>query len=199
MTSRADEADTAVEGASGRLAAAAGSSAAGTPSPPGALPVLVLGYGNTLRRDDGVGVQVAERLADDARLMPDIEGGRVIVSTAHQLTPEVALDFAAASLVVLIDADLAGLAGAVVVRELTADGEPGSDERAAPGSSSHHVGARELLALARELAGAAPPTVCIGIGVADLELGEGLSGPVQEALPRAVEVVFGIVEQHLEG
>jgi hydrogenase maturation protease len=164
-----------------------------------ARPVLVLGYGNTLRRDDGVGVHVAEQLAGDPRLVPAIEGGRVIVSTAHQLTPEVALDFAAASLVVLIDADTAELPGSIVVRELTVAGEPGGDERAAPGSSSHHVGARELLALARELAGASPRAVSIGIGVADLALGEGLSASVEGALPRAVDVVVGLVEQQLQG
>lgn len=164
-----------------------------------ALPALVLGYGNTLRRDDGVGVRVAERLAKDARLAPAIQAGRVIVSTAHQLTPEVALDLAAASLVVLIDADMAELPGVIVVRELTAGGASGGDERAAPGSSSHHVGAIELLALARELAGAAPRAVSIGIGVADLELGEGLSGPVEDAVPRAVEAAVEMVSQHRVG
>jgi hydrogenase maturation protease len=175
------------------------SSVVGTPNVSGVLPVLVLGYGNTLRRDDGVGVQVAERVAEDARLEPAIQAGRLIVSTVHQLTPELALDFAAASLVVLIDADMAELPGVIVVRELTAAGASGGAERVAPGSSSHHVGALELLALARELVGAAPRAVSIGIGVTDLGLGEELSGPVEDALPRAVEVVVEVVSQHCAG
>jgi hydrogenase maturation protease len=144
-------------------------------------------------------VQVAERLAEDARLEPAIQAGRVIVSTAHQLTPELALDFAAASLVVLIDADMAELPGVIVVRELTAGGAAAGDAHAEPGSSSHHVGALELLALARELVGAAPRAMSVGIGVTDLELGEGLSGPVEDALPRAVEVVVEMVSQHRVG
>jgi hydrogenase maturation protease len=177
----------------------ASSSVVGAPAVPEIRPVLVLGYGNTLRRDDGVGVFVAECLAKDARLAPDIQGGRVIVTTAHQLTPEVALDFAAASLVVLIDADMAELPGAIVMRDLTAGGAAAGDARAEPGSSSHHVGAAELLALAHELSGASPRALAVGIGVADLELGEGLSEPVEDALTRAVAMVIGMVDEHLEG
>ena len=168
------------------------------------LPVLVLGYGNTLRRDDGVGVCVADAVAADARLAQAIQEGRVTVVTAHQLTPEVALDFAAASLVVLVDAAAQELPGVIGVHELGAPGPadapagtaPGA-ERSGSGSSSHHVDATELLALARELTGATPRAVSIGIGVVDLELGEGLSEPVQAAVPRAVDAVVGIVSAHL--
>ena len=60
--------------------------------------VLVIGYGNTLRTDDGVGRLAAERLADDPRL----DGVRVI--GRHQLTPELALDVSQAALVVFVDA-----------------------------------------------------------------------------------------------
>lgn len=177
---------------------------AGVRPPADSLPVLVLGYGNTLRRDDGVGVCVADAVAADARLAQAIRDGRVTVATAHQLTPEVALDFAAASLVVLVDAAGQELPGAIGVYDLSAPGPADASvgagegaDRSRPGSSSHHVDAAELLALARELTGATPRAVGIGIGVADLELGEGLSEPVQAAVPRAVDAVVGIVSAHL--
>ena len=48
--------------------------------------VLVIGYGNVLRSDDGVGWHVTERLASDARF------ASVTVLQRHQLTPELALD-----------------------------------------------------------------------------------------------------------
>jgi hydrogenase maturation protease len=60
--------------------------------------VLVVGYGNSLRGDDGVGWHAAGRLAADPRLA----GARVLAR--HQLTPELAVDVAQASLVVLVDA-----------------------------------------------------------------------------------------------
>jgi hydrogenase maturation protease len=155
--------------------------------------VLVLGYGNTLRRDDGVGVRVAELMADDPRF------AGVEVRTAYQLTPEVALDIAAASLVVFVDADVRALPGFIEVHELgTTDAlAAGLAERhrgrVDAGASSHHVGADEVLALARELVGAEPRAFALGIGVADLELGEGLSPPVEAALPRVLDVVARLV------
>jgi hydrogenase maturation protease len=141
--------------------------------------VLVIGYGNTLRRDDGVGVRAAELLRAEPRFAD------VHVLAVHQLTPELAMDIGAASLVIFVDADTAAEPGTVHVRALsTAEPSAGGS-----GASSHHVGAAELVALARELMGATPDAVAIGIGVADLEMGEGLSPAVEAALPTVVETV----------
>lgn len=159
--------------------------------------VLVIGYGNTLRRDDGVGVRAAELMAADPRF------AGVEVRTAYQLTPELSLGLGTASLVVFVDADARGLPGAIDVRELSAGAGAAADmssppgpERADQGASSHHVGADEVLALARELTGASPRAVAVGIGVADLELGEGLSAPVESSLPRVVDAVARYIAEH---
>jgi hydrogenase maturation protease len=145
---------------------------------------LVIGYGNTLRRDDGVGARVAELLAADARLA----GADVLA--VHQLTPELALDIGAASLVVFVDADAAAEPAEVDVRRLTSSPAPGSTD---PGASSHHVGAAELLALARSLTGHAPPAFTVAVGVADLGIGEGLSAEVERALPMILDSVAELV------
>jgi hypothetical protein len=55
------------------------------------------------------------------------------------------------------------------------------------------------MALARELVGASPRAFALGIGVADLELGEGLSAPVEAALPRVLDVVARLVADHPRG
>ena len=60
-------------------------------------PILIIGYGNPLRSDDGIGWYVAERLAQQW-------GDQVDVITAHQLTPEHAEALAEASLAFFIDA-----------------------------------------------------------------------------------------------
>ena len=212
-----------------------------TPGAPGAVAsggtvergILVIGYGNTLRRDDGVGVRAAEMMAADSRF------AGVEVLMAYQLTPELSLDIATASLVVFIDADVRGLPGSIEVRELgagapaatspaTAPASPATAaagptpvsvpalgeasarsvaeasalpdrERADPGASSHHVGADELLALARELSGATPRALAVGIGVSDFELGEGLSAPVEAALPRVLDLVARRIADHRPG
>ena len=64
--------------------------------------VLVVGYGNPLRSDDGIGWHAARLLATDPRL------DRARVLTRHQLAPELAEDVSRASLVVLVDAAAEG-------------------------------------------------------------------------------------------
>jgi Ni,Fe-hydrogenase maturation factor len=219
-----------------------------TPGAPGAVAsggtvergILVIGYGNTLRRDDGAGVRAAEMMAVDPRF------AAVEVLMVYQLTPELSLDIATASLVVFIDADVRGLPGSIEVRELGAGAPAGTSpatapassaaapaspataaagttpvsvpaldeasarsvaeasalpdrERADPGASSHHVGADELLALARELWGATPRALAVGIGVSDFELGEGLAAPVEAALPRVLDLVARRIADHRPG
>jgi hydrogenase maturation protease len=167
----------------------AGAGDAGDAAPRG---VLVIGYGNTLRRDDGVGVRVAELLAADSRL------SGVEVQPRHQLTPEMVLDIGACSLVIFIDADLRGLPGSIEVHPVDPAVAPRSDAdaRAQPGASSHHVGGGELVALAGELTGNTPAAVQVGIGIGDTEFGEALTPAVEAVLPKVAELVVGLIADH---
>ena len=158
--------------------------------------MLIIGFGNTLRRDDGAGAVAARLLAVDPRLdRPEVE-----VREAYQLLPEMSLDIAEATLVVFVDADMRGLPGSLEIHEIDPQtaARDDADARGEPGASSHHVGGGELVALAATLAGRAPEAVAIGIGGADLEMGEGLSPAVESALPRVVDIVADLVEGHLE-
>jgi len=168
---------------------AAGVGDAGDVAPRG---VLVIGYGNTLRRDDGVGVRAAELLAADPRL------AGVEVQPRYQLTPEMALDIGACSLVIFIDADLRGLPGSIEVHPVDPAVAPRSDAdaRAQPGASSHHVGGGELVALAGELTGHSPDAVQVGIGIADTEFGEMLTPAVEAALPKVVALVEDLIADY---
>jgi hydrogenase maturation protease len=161
-------------------------------SSPGSAPgegVLVVGYGNPLRSDDGVGPAVAERLASDPRF------AGADVRAEHQLTPEHALDASNSWLLVLIDAAEGVAAGEVVIRDLGPTGSAGDDPalagRAEEGGPplTHHVDPSSLLGLAAELWGAAPRTLLVGIGPASLELGEELTSEVEAAVPRAIDAV----------
>ena len=66
---------------------------------------LVIGYGNRLRGDDGVGWEVASRLA---AAVPS-EAAHIL--TVHQLTPELAEPVSEADLVIFIDASRVGEPG----------------------------------------------------------------------------------------
>ncbi len=146
--------------------------------------VLVVGYGNELRTDDGVGPAVAARLLADPRL------GDTDVLAAQQLTPELAFDASRASLLVLVDAAADVPAGAVSVRHLDPDGAAGGEPM------THHVDPAGIVGLAAELFGAAPPVVLVSVGAASLDLGVGLTPVVEAAVPRAVEAVMTAIEAH---
>ena len=145
--------------------------------------VLVVGYGNALRADDGLGWHAAERLADDLRLA----GATVL--RRHQLTPELALDISVATLVVLVDASHGPAAGTITVERL----EPAVDTGTSGTTWSHHLTPATLIALARELYGRAPDVFVVGCGVASVEMGDELSPEVRDALPRVVDAVAELV------
>lgn len=58
---------------------------------------LIIGYGNSLRSDDGIGVRIAQIVAHWHLL-------QVRSLACHQLTPEIAADLAQVDLVIFVDA-----------------------------------------------------------------------------------------------
>jgi hydrogenase maturation protease len=145
---------------------------------------LVIGFGSTLRGDDGAGWEVAVRLGAEPRLH------EATVVARHQLTPELAVDIAAASLVIFLDASVDVAPGAVVLQRVAAAAAESLDREA---GMTHHVGPEGLLALVAELYGRAPAAWLVSIGAASMELGDGLSAPVAAALPAAIEQVVALV------
>ena len=145
--------------------------------------VLVIGYGNALRSDDGFGWHAAARLADDPRLL----GATVL--QRHQLTPELALDISQASLVVLVDARFGPSAGTIAVERLASNAG-----QAAP--MTHHLDPAGLVDLANELYGRAPDVFLLSVGVRSVEAGDRLTPAVEAALPRVVEAVIELLASH---
>ena len=126
--------------------------------------LLVIGYGNTLRRDDGVGPRVAE--AVEALNLPSV---RTLVS--QQLNPEHADPIARVSRVVFVDAAVDCLDG-VKLRKL----EPGKTTQL----MAHAADPCTMLALARDVFGHAPEAWWLTIPAINLAFGTDLS-PEAEA------------------
>ena len=148
--------------------------------------ILVVGYGNPLRTDDGVGWHAAELLADDDRLKG------AVVLRRHQLTPELALDISAVSLAVFIDASRDLPPGAVDVERV-------ESARVAGSTSSHHLSPPALVALVHELYGREPAAFTVRCGVASLELGDQLTPVVEAAMARVIDAVVGLVTGLITG
>ena len=138
---------------------------------------LVLGYGNTLRADDGAGHVVAERLA--ASTPP--EAPAVEVLTAYQLTPELAMDLADAERVLFIDASAELAPGQVRMAAVDA-------RDVATGPINHHLTPQRLMALTEAMFDRTPQAWTLAVGVADLSVGEGLSPHVAEAIDEMVRL-----------
>lgn len=130
--------------------------------------VLVIGYGNPLRGDDGVGVRLAEALAHEA--------GPETVLACRQLTPELAEAVSAADWVVFIDAARDVAPGAVSMHPL--ESAEVDVERL-----SHACTPAALLALSAALYGRSPRALVVGVGVASTEIGERLSRALADELP----------------
>jgi hydrogenase maturation protease len=143
--------------------------------------VLVVGCGNPLRADDGIGWLAAARLADD----PRCAGARVL--TRQQLTPELAEDLSRARLAVVVDASAGSDApGAIAVHAV----RPASGPVPA---LSHHVDPATLVALAECLYGQAPPVYLVTVSAASFEPGGVLSPATRRALPSVVDAVADLV------
>jgi hydrogenase maturation protease len=139
--------------------------------------ILVIGYGNTLRADDGAGQRVA--LAISAWNLPGLSALAV-----HQLTPELAEPLSTADLAILVDARLAG-GGAVEVLPL----EPSEFG----GMAGHVSDPRKLLALTRAIYGRHPRAWLVSVPAADFAMGEGLSATAERGLEEAIAWITALI------
>jgi len=135
--------------------------------------LLVIGYGNTLRADDGVGPKVAEVVAELG--LPGVQ-----TLSCGLLTPELADTVSRAARVVFVDAAV-DAPREVQLRPL------------APAASSQLLGHAAqpgvLLALARDVFGHAPAAWLLTIPAENMGIGEKLSPAAQRGFSKAIEHV----------
>ncbi len=131
--------------------------------------ILIIGYGNPLRRDDGIGWLAAEALRQ--RSLPDVE-----ILTEMQLFPEMAESLRHFSRVIFIDAAEGGTPGEIQCQSV----QPDSLTDAA---FTHHLTPSQLLALSALLYNHTIEGILFTVVGQDFEHGEGLSPAVQVAFP----------------
>lgn len=139
--------------------------------------LLVIGYGNTLRRDDGVGPRVAEAI--EALNLPSV---RTLVS--QQLNPEHADPLARVRRAVFVDAAVDLLDG-VKLRPL----EPGNTTQI----MAHAADPRTLLALARDVFGRSPEAWWLTIPAVKLGFGTDFSTEAEAGFQAAVVEILRMV------
>ena len=149
-------------------------------------PILILGLGNLLQGDDGVGCRVAQEL--EQRALPDnvqvIDGG----------TPGIGLLnlFEGRQRVIIIDAAEMNLNAGEFRRFEPQDVTlTGSKDR----FSLHRTGVIDALALARELKIKLPSIVFFGVQPALIDWQDALSSPVQAAVPQVIQAIVSEINQ----
>lgn len=132
--------------------------------------LLVIGYGNELRCDDGVGPWVARRVAAWER-------AGLQALAVHQLLPELAEVLVGAERVVFVDAG-------PTAEEATALSRLEPEGVAV--RLGHASSPRELLALTQTLYGKQPEAWLLAISAPDLAFGEGLSAAASCGMDEAL-------------
>jgi hydrogenase maturation protease len=152
--------------------------------------ILIIGYGNTLRRDDGAGPALARSVKERSGV------GDVRVLEAHQLVPELADEIASpvVTAVLFMDASISRTAKrnheapeCVEIRKL--------DSTVSSQSFGHHLDPSTLLAYAEHLYGRQPQAWLISIPGEDFDFGEGFSDAVRSSLVNAEAKVLDLLSR----
>lgn len=147
--------------------------------------ILVVGYGNPDREDDGVAWFILQGLA--ARLARDVSeleyeidpaGPSPHLAFVLQLLPEIAETMAGYDYVCFIDAHTGAFDQVIRFEEVRPDSQPSS--------FTHHLNPAACLAMAATLYGHAPRTVFLSIRGYSFGFGQSLS-PVTESLAQQAE------------
>ncbi len=145
--------------------------------------LLVLGYGNPGRRDDGLGPAIAEELA-----RMGIPG--VSAESDYQLSLEAAAGLAEAEKAVFVDAALEGP-------------EPFQVRCLSPSVnisfSTHAFGPESLLAVCEQAYQRAPEALLVGVRGYEFDIAEGLSLGAQANSRAALEFIKGLIQDWKEG
>ena len=139
--------------------------------------LLVIGYGNELRSDDGVGPKTATAVA--AWSLPGVR-----TLTCHQLTPELAVPIAATECVVFVDACVDSTAS-VELRAL----QPAAPDQV----MTHTADPRLLLRLAKEIFGRCPSAFWLTIPIENIAFGNNLSAQASEGSQAALKKIRELV------
>jgi hydrogenase maturation protease len=133
---------------------------------------LIIGYGNTLRGDDGAGFLAADLLRDR------VSNPKVEILTQHQLLPELMEPISRAARVIFIDAAVAGHATKVSRIPL----------RPGPACSrfTHHATPESLLAGAQSLYGHTPEATLYTIPGKAFDAGQEMTPSVRLAVDELV-------------
>ena len=150
---------------------------------------VVLGVGNELFKDEGIGVHVARIL--QTKLSPS-DGNVEVIDGGT--SPDIWPLIEGADKLIIVDAVRGGCDQGTIYRftpqQMVAD--------RGLITSVHQMGILENLSLMDLVGGKPEETVVIGVEPAELEPGLELSAKLQERMPKIIQTVLGEIHLHVE-
>jgi hydrogenase maturation protease len=137
--------------------------------------ILVIGCGNSLRCDDGIGPRLVQELLDST----PFQGVECIIT--QQLTPELADPISRADRVLFIDADQIQPPGEITIHHIA--------PTAIPNTMNHDLDPERLLGWSIFLYGRVPEAYLCRVGGACFDLHDGLSAVLETRLTHYREVL----------
>lgn len=148
--------------------------------------VLIIGYGNPLRGDDGLGWCIARQLQHE------LDNPQIRILALHQLTPEIAADLSTVDLAIFVDVNAEGGPGTLHVQPIQAETE-------CENYMSHNQTPARLLANAELLFSRRPQAYLFSIAGEQFIYTEYLSPIVELAVPTLKAWIKRLVYQSLHG
>ncbi len=147
--------------------------------------ILIIGCGNTLRGDDGVGQVIVERFD------PHRYGEVVEIIACHQLMPELVEPVSCADLTIFIDAAEGDTPGQIRCSEVLLGSESGA--------FTHNLTPASLLAGAANLYGTETRALIISITGAQYEFSEIFSSQIEAAVPAVMNLLSSLIDAEIRG
>ncbi len=150
--------------------------------------ILVLGVGNLLLKDEGVGVHVAQRMMkmDLPENVEVVDGGTATLDILPLVD--------GVDRLVVVDAMKGGKAPGTIYRLVPGDAVQHKQEAL----SLHQVDLLQMLDMCA-LIGGKPPTLIIGIEPQEIDFSVELSPEVERKLPEVIELVLKEISSFCEG
>ena len=166
------------------------------------MKTIVVGLGNPILGDDGVGWKVAEEVKKQLTSPPSpLPGGE---GCRRRGEGEIDVEFLSLGGISLMER-LIGYERAILIDAIASDQQPGSvivsklselpDYSALHTTSAHDTSLQNALKLGREMEANLPREVMV-VGIATqrvYDFGEELSPPVAEAIPKATQIVMSLL------
>jgi hydrogenase maturation protease len=146
---------------------------------------LLIGFGNTLRRDDGLGPYVVDGLATE-----NLRGMEIAKISIPQIDLILASGLSRVDVALFVDARVDDSDEPVIVEHCSA-----SEDASPFGSSSHSLSIPDLLRLTRDLYGHKPESYVVMPKGFDFSLGDSLTPEAEHTAALASRALLGLVGQ----